>query len=226
MSAAEVPQLSLAEWLVLCLICEQPTHGFALAALLGTKGEMGKVWRVPKPVVYRALQRLEHLSLIRTTEQQPSSHGPVRSLVDATPAGRDAATVWLDRPAGHNRDVRSELLVKLALLARSGADPQPLLDAQRELLGPVAQALQDRVYAATGFDRTLVLWRFETMSATLRFLDALGAQSATARVPAIGDQGRAVSRLARAGQAGPPRCQGRSAPGAARCRRYGARRAA
>ncbi len=181
MSAERDSSLSLAEWLVLCLICERPTHGFALAALLGSEGEMGRVWRVPKPVVYRALQRLELLGLLQTTEQQPSSHGPVRSLVDATPSGRDAAAAWLSRPAGHNRDVRSELLVKLALLARSHADPQRLLNAQREQLIPVARALQDRLDAATGFDRTLILWRSETMAATLRFLDAMGAQQARAR---------------------------------------------
>src|SRR5271165_7004504 len=99
MSAEREPSLSLAEWLVLCLICERTTHGFALAALLGSEGEMGRVWRVPKPVVYRALQRLVHLGLVRTTEQQPSSHGPVRSLVDATRAGRDAAAAWLSQPA-------------------------------------------------------------------------------------------------------------------------------
>ncbi len=168
--------LSLAEWLVLCLICEQTTHGFALAALLGAQGEMGRVWRVPKPVVYRALQRLEHIGLVETTELQPSSHGPVRSLVDATRAGRDAAAAWLSRPADHNRDVRSELLVKLALLARQDGDPRPLLDAQRDQLVPVARALQDRLDTATGFDRTLVLWRYETMSGTLRFLDALSVQ--------------------------------------------------
>ncbi|MGO8957522.1 MAG: PadR family transcriptional regulator [Streptosporangiaceae bacterium] len=177
MSTGREPSLSLAEWLVLCLICEQPTHGFALAALLGAQGDMGRVWRVPKPVVYRALQRLEDLALVRTTEQQPSSRGPVRSLVDATPTGRNEAAAWLSLPVGHNRDVRSELLVKLALLARQDGDPRPLLGAQREQLVPVARALQDRLDGATGFDRTLVLWRCETMAATLRFLDALSVQA-------------------------------------------------
>jgi len=176
-SAEQDSSLSLAEWLVLCLICEKPRHVFALAALLSHEGDMGRVWRVPKPVVYRALQRLEQLGLVRTTEQQPSSHGPVRSLVDATRPGRDKAAAWLNRPASHNRDVRSELLVKLALLARSRANPQPLLSAQREQLIPVARALHDRLAAATGFDRTLILWRCETVSATLRFLDALGARA-------------------------------------------------
>jgi DNA-binding PadR family transcriptional regulator len=177
------PSLSLAEWLVLCLLCEQPQHGFALARVLGPDGSMGQVWRVPKPVIYRALQRLEQLGLVHTAEQQPSSQGPARSLADATAAGRELAASWLARPAGHHRDVRSELLAKLALLDRSGMDPQPLLDAQREQLVPVARALQDRLAAAVGFDRTLILWRSETVSATLRFLDALRASELAALRP-------------------------------------------
>jgi DNA-binding PadR family transcriptional regulator len=178
MTAPEERSLSLAEWLVLGLVCEQPRHGFAIATLVGADGSMGQVWRVPKPVVYRALQRLDQLGLVRTTGQQASSQGPVRSLIDATPVGREAARAWLTRPVSHTRDVRSELLVKLALLDRAGADPQPLLDAQREHLAPVAHALRGRLDDAAGFDRTLVLWRYETVSATLRFLDALRDRAA------------------------------------------------
>jgi PadR family transcriptional regulator AphA len=173
MSVTEESSLSLAEWLVLCLVCEQPRHGFALARLLDHDGEVGRVWRIPKPVVYRALQRLELLAMVWTAEQQASNQGPVRSLVDASRAGRNAASRWLRQPVRHNRDVRSELLVKLALLDRAGTDPQPLLLAQRELLAPVARGLHDRLGATAGFDRTLALWRYETVSATVRFLDAL-----------------------------------------------------
>jgi DNA-binding PadR family transcriptional regulator len=175
----EERSLSLAEWLVLCLVCEEPRHGFALARILGPDGSMGQIWRVPKPVIYRALQRLELLGLVQTAEQQPSTQGPVRSLIGATRAGRKAAAGWLTRPVEHTRDVRSELLGKLALLDRAGKDPQPLLEAQREQLLPLASALHDRLATASGFDRTLTLWRYETVSATVRFLDAMAVQSAT-----------------------------------------------
>jgi DNA-binding PadR family transcriptional regulator len=178
MHADEERSLSLAESLVLCLVCEEPRHGFAIARILGREGSMGQIWRVPKPVIYRALQRLELLGLVQTAEHQATSQGPVRSLIDATEAGRRAAADWLTQPVEHTRDVRSELLVKLALLDRAGTDPQPLLEAQREQLAPVADALHDRLEAAGGFDRTLVLWRYETVSATVRFLDALCAQPA------------------------------------------------
>jgi hypothetical protein len=53
------PELSLAEWLVLCLVGERPTHGFAIAGLLAEDGSLGRIWHVRKAVVYRAVQRLE-----------------------------------------------------------------------------------------------------------------------------------------------------------------------
>ncbi len=165
--------MSLAEWLVLCVVCEEPRHGFAIARLLDSDGSLGRIWRVPKPVVYRSVQRLEQLGLVRSAALQPSHQGPAKSPVDATAAGRRLATTWLDRPAGHNRDVRSEVLVKLALIDRAGGDPSKLIEAQHEQLGPVARALRERLATATGFERTLVLWRSETVSATLRFLEAL-----------------------------------------------------
>ncbi|HEX5288639.1 MAG TPA: PadR family transcriptional regulator [Streptosporangiaceae bacterium] len=172
MTAPQSPPLSLTEWLVLCLASEGSTHGFAIARLLGHQGELGQVWRVPKPVIYRGLARLDELGLVHTVGEQSTSLGPVRSVVQATPDGQRAAAAWLATPVRHIRDVRSELMVKLALLDRSAEDPQPLLTAQREQLAPIAAALAERLGTAAGFDRTLALWRYETVTAALRFLDA------------------------------------------------------
>jgi DNA-binding PadR family transcriptional regulator len=172
MIAPQLPALSLTEWLVLGLTSEGPTHGFAIARLLSHQGDLGQVWRVPKPVIYRGLARLEQLGLVVTVGEQTTSLGPVRSVIEATSDGRQVAAAWLVTPVRHIRDVRSELMVKLALLDRTGADPRPLLTAQREQLIPIASALGERLGSATGFDRTLALWRYETVSAALRFLDA------------------------------------------------------
>src|SRR5262252_5306168 len=173
----ERERLSLAEWLVLCLVREEPTYGLVLVGLLARDGRLGQVWSVPKAVIYRALQRLEALGLTRTVGEQRTSLGPVRSLYEATPAGQAAATAWLGTPVEHARDVRSELMVKLALLDRSGRDSRDLLQAQLAQLLPVAAGLDDRLRATTGFEHTLVLWRHEAMTATMRFLAALAAQS-------------------------------------------------
>ena len=169
-------RLSLADWMVLCLVREEPTYGLVLVGLLARDGSLGQVWSVPKAVVYRSLQRLGQLGLIRTVGEERTSQGPVRSLYEATPAGQAAAWAWLSTPVEHARDVRSELMVKLALLDRSGVDSRDLLQAQLARLLPVAAALDDRLRATTGFEHTLVLWRHEAMAATMRFLESLTAR--------------------------------------------------
>ena len=100
--------------------------------------------------MYLALQRLELLGLIRTTGEQRTSQGPARSLLEATPAGRAAAQAWLNTPVEHARDVRSELMVKLALLDRTGSDSQVLVQAQLARLLPVAAVLLVGSFFAPG----------------------------------------------------------------------------
>ena len=92
------PGLSLAEWLVLCLVREEPAHGFALAARLAPDGDMGMIWHVRKAVVYRAAQRLERLGLITAEDKQYSRLGPPRSRLSVTPRGDRAAAGWLRQP--------------------------------------------------------------------------------------------------------------------------------
>src|SRR5580698_5343767 len=124
------PSLSLAEWVVLAVICERPTHGFAIAQLTGSGGELGRVWQVRKPVVYRGLYKLSAERMIAAEGVEPGQ-GPQRTVYAATPAGRAAAAAWLQTPVQHVRDVRSHLLVKLALLHRAGSDPADMLRRQQ-----------------------------------------------------------------------------------------------
>ena len=165
--------LSLAEGLVLCLVRERPTYGLVLARLLAPDGSLGQIWSVPKAMVYYALQQLALAGLIRMTREQRTSQGPARSIYRITPAGRAAAEAWVSRPVEHIRDVRSELMIKLALNDRTGVDSRPLVRAQLAQLVPIAAGLDDRLRAAEGFERTLALWRYEAMTATMQFLRAL-----------------------------------------------------
>jgi DNA-binding PadR family transcriptional regulator len=169
-------RLSLAEGLVLCLVSEGPTYGLILARLLAPDGSLGQIWSVPKGVVYYTLQRLELLGLIRMTGEQRTGPGRARSFCEITPVGRAAAEAWLRVPVDHVRDVRSELMVKLALHDRTGADSRPLVRAQLARLAPAAAALEDRLRTTTGFERTMVLWRHEAMTAAMQFLTALAAR--------------------------------------------------
>jgi PadR family transcriptional regulator AphA len=165
--------LSLAEWLVLCLVSEGPTYGFAIAGLLARGGSLGRVWHVHKTVVYRAVARLERLGLITVSEKRPSSLGPDWAELEVTSEGRLAADGWLRQPAGHPRDIRSELLLKLALLDRAGGDPGDLLRAQRGRLVVVSDALAGEMSAASGYDQVVARWRHESVTAALRFVDGL-----------------------------------------------------
>jgi PadR family transcriptional regulator AphA len=182
--------LSLREWVVLCVVCEGPTHGFALGKLFPRDGSLGRVWQVPRLAIYGALRRLERRGLVQWAGEQRTNLGPDRSLVTATRAGRREAKAWLRTPVAHGRDVRSELLMKLALLDRAGADPRELLRDQRAQFAPLATVLADRVQAASGMEHALALWRHETMSATMQLLDEAAGQAEPASTPELGRRPR------------------------------------
>jgi DNA-binding PadR family transcriptional regulator len=166
------PSLSLSEWLVLAILSQQPLHGFAVSQLTAPGGELGRVWQIPKAVIYRAIGRLAEAGLV-TPEGREPGQGPQRTVYTATPAGREAAQRWLHTPVSHVRDIRSHLLLKLALLDRSGDDPADLLRRQREVLEPITRAIEARRAGRDGFDATLLAWRRATAVAALEFLDMI-----------------------------------------------------
>ncbi|MEA2671772.1 MAG: hypothetical protein QOG45_1992, partial [Chloroflexota bacterium] len=108
--------------------------------------------------------------------EEPGERGPHRTLLTATAEGEAALRAWLATPVDHLREVRSLLMLKLALLARAGGDADPLIAAQRERLAPLLAALEARVATAEAFERTLLVWRRESASAAVRFLDAVAAR--------------------------------------------------
>jgi DNA-binding PadR family transcriptional regulator len=170
--------MSLPEWLVLAILSQQPMHGFAVAQLTAAGGELGRVWQVPKAVIYRAIGRLLDARLIvpRSTEQ---GLGPQRTVYAATPQGSEEARRWLHTPVAHVRDIRSHLLLKLALLDRAGEDPADLLREQRVVLEPIAEAIEARRVERTGFEGTLLAWRRATAVAALDFLDTITETAST-----------------------------------------------
>ena len=76
----------------------------------------------------------------------------------------------------HVRDIRSHLLIKLALLYRAGWDPADLLKRQRAVLDPIAQAIEAQRAELEGFDAVLLAWRRATAAAALGFLDDVTPQ--------------------------------------------------
>jgi DNA-binding PadR family transcriptional regulator len=166
-------QLSVGEWAVLGLLAEEPTHGFAVARAMAPDGEIGKVWSLPRPRVYHAIDGLTEKGLIEPVGTVASRTGPRRTVLRITPSGRRAVTKWLRAPVQHVRDARSLFLLKLLFLERGARDREPLLRAQRKRFDALADRLATTISEADGFDRTLLRWRLETTTAAVRFIDTL-----------------------------------------------------
>jgi DNA-binding PadR family transcriptional regulator len=175
-------ELTAGEWAVLALLVEGPTHGFAVARAMAPEGEVGKIWSVRRPLVYRAVETLISIDLVRPAGTVPSRSGPQRTVLEATPKGKRALTRWLRQPVAHVRDGRSLLMLKLLFLTRREADLEPLLSAQRRDFAKLAERLAGAAEEAEGFDRALLLWRLESTAASIRFVETMLGEPARARV--------------------------------------------
>jgi PadR family transcriptional regulator AphA len=165
--------LSLSEWAVLGLVAEGQTHGFAVAREFAPDGAIGKIWTMPRPLVYRAITSLVAKELVAETGWARGDAAPQRRLLAATKTGRDAIGVWLVQPVAHVRDARTELLIKLLLLDRAGIDATPLLVAQKIAVEPMLESLRGQLEPGHDPDSTIIRWRLYSTEALLRFLDDL-----------------------------------------------------
>jgi DNA-binding PadR family transcriptional regulator len=168
-----VEQLSPGDWAVLGLLAEEERHGFAITRIMAAEGELGRIWQVRQALVYRTLEILVNRGLAVRAGQEASTRGPSRTLIAATPAGRAALEDWLREPVTHVRDMRSVLLLKVALLRRAGQSPVVLLEAQRSTLVAMAAAMERRVDAAEADERPVLIWRSEAMQGGVRAVDRL-----------------------------------------------------
>src|SRR5438552_12627410 len=144
-------------------------------------GEVGRVWALGRPLVYRALELLEERGLIEPAASEPGLRGPNRTVFRATAAGREALAEWLEEPVDHVREIRSLLLLKLVLIERAGLDREPLLRGQREVVMPSVLALEHRLSESKGTEAIFLRFRLETTRAVVDFIDGLLAERAAAR---------------------------------------------
>jgi PadR family transcriptional regulator AphA len=170
--AKPLPALSLSDWAVLAVVAEGETHGWPVVLALREDGALGQVWTVGRPIVYRSLSTLAALGLIEERGDVAGARGPRRTIVRATRSGHSALRRWLATPVEHVRDVRTELLLKLALLDRADRSARDLVERQVEQLEPVLRAVTERP-SGDGFDLVLARWRREQALAVQRFLHSL-----------------------------------------------------
>jgi DNA-binding PadR family transcriptional regulator len=169
-------ELAPGEWSVLALLANTPAHGWALAKEMSRTGEIGRVWAVARPLVYRALEQLQSRGLIEAVGSEPGARGPNRALFRATEHGREELGAWLSEPVDHVRDIRSLFLLKIVLSERAGLSRQPLLTAQRAMMLPAVAALENRLRTSAGSEHVFVRYRLESTRAVVDFIDALLAE--------------------------------------------------
>lgn len=157
--------LGLAEHVCLAIIRDRATHGWAIVKLLAPNGDIGRIWTLSRALTYRAIDGLITKGMI-TRDVSTTTPKNNRATLVATDHGQRESDAWLGRPVEHLRDVRTELLVKIALRTRSDLDISALLTAQQEQFEPTIEALT----ASTGHD-LIDVWRRENARAIRRFLD-------------------------------------------------------
>ncbi len=161
--------LSLNEWVVLALLAEGPSHGFALSKELAPDADLGRVLTVARPLVYRALDRVVGTGLAEPVQVEPGDAGPNRTVHRLTRRGRARLRWWFVQPVDHVRDLRIEFLVKVRLLERASKDTAPLIAAQRDALAEPFERLTRLDDEADVVD----LWRHHNAVAAQSFLDRL-----------------------------------------------------
>jgi PadR family transcriptional regulator AphA len=115
---------------------------------------------------------LTDAGFIEPAGDAPGVRGPQRTIVRVTRAGRNALRRWLETPVVHVRDVRTEFLLKIALLEQANQSHRELVARQLDALEPVIDAVSGRS-KGDGFERVLAAWRREQALAVQRFLRAL-----------------------------------------------------
>lgn len=121
------------EYILLGLIRDEPSHGYALYESLKNNSELSLIWQVKRSKLYYLLDKSENQGYLKST---PGSGGPYpeRKIYQITPLGREVFIEWLDTPVRSSRYVRLAFLSKLYFLAqidRNGA--KNLIDKQIEI---------------------------------------------------------------------------------------------
>lgn len=161
----------LGEWACLGILVEEPAHGWAVAARLRPTGDIGRVWQLSRPLTYRSLDQLTRRGWVEPVAEEPGDAGPNRTIVAPTRVGRTRFRAWLRTPVEHQRDLRTELLLKLVFAERLGVDRGDLLERQRGIIDRHADA-RERAAVADPTD-VVALWRLESTLAARRFLDRI-----------------------------------------------------
>lgn len=157
----------LARNVVLALVVHTPRHGWAIHEELAPTGEIGRAWTLSRQLVYRAIDTLVEDGLVKRALPKDGG-GADKVIISATALGKRAAMKWLDTPATHLRDVRTELVVKIMLRKKFDLALLSFIDTQRKVFDPLIEAIY-----ADNSDSPVNVWRKESANAVARYLSQL-----------------------------------------------------
>ncbi len=170
MESVQNSQLSLIEATCLALIDQGATHGYDIAKRFHPEGDIGEVFTQTNPVVYRALKSLEAAQLVKSTDAL-GVRKQLKFALTVTAEGERVLRSWLNAPAIHIRDLRTEFLVKLHLRELAGLKQRKFIALQRDALENVLSHL-----LANPSRSAVAIWRREQARAVARFLDELAGE--------------------------------------------------
>lgn len=163
----DTADVTLESGLCLALIRNGCDHGYVIAQRFLPEADIGQIYTLSRPAVYRELQYLERVGWVLSSEARGNRGQKMRSL-RLSKSGAQVVEKWMDSPVAHIRDVRTEFLAKVVLLQEGGEDASVLMQKQREFFKPTFEALLHE-----RDDSVVALWRREQVRAVSRFLDEL-----------------------------------------------------
>jgi DNA-binding PadR family transcriptional regulator len=121
------------EYILLGLIREEPSHGYALFEQLQQTKALSLIWQVKRSKLYYLLEKSEREGYLETftTSQGPY---PDRKVYRITDLGREVLEDWLHTPVKSSRFIRLAFLSKLHFLAQQDHQAAVrLIDKQLEI---------------------------------------------------------------------------------------------
>ena len=109
------------EYILLGLIREEPTHGYALFAKLRNNPELSLIWQVKRSKLYYLLDKLETDGYLTSSLSKEGSY-PERNVYQITTKGSELLEKWLYSPVLSTRYVRLSFLSKLYFAIRENRE--------------------------------------------------------------------------------------------------------
>jgi DNA-binding PadR family transcriptional regulator len=121
------------EYILLGLIKEEPTHGYALFEKLRNNPELSLIWQVKRSKLYYLLDKLETDGYLTSSLSKEGSY-PERNVYQITAKGSELLEQWLYSPVLSTRYVRLAFLSKLYFAIRENREKAvELISAQIEV---------------------------------------------------------------------------------------------